>query len=278
MHIKYEILTNILFRHKYFSHQRLECLSVQPSKSTEQLLLNNGLVFKSFKDGFALFYESFSNGDAQTKQSLQMRNITLRFYVTLSESSFFNYTEIGKMDISTTFYHFHNMFERKDSFAPNLLHQEEFVSEADSISEEEHGEQYFRKPFALVDININNEILDEYVISFKEKQTYWRYILMSEHLKELHQPAILGEQAIFNGPIKKVLPNKSEVLSFESNKPISLNQVPLKHFKLVENYENESSLYKTVIRLLPTPNTNSISSIKDITDSKPTEYSEIFIY
>ncbi len=279
MQVKYNILTNIVFQHKYFSHQQLECLTVLPSKTTERFMLNNGMIFKSFNNGFTLLYETDKNGLEKNKEVLLSDDLILRFYLFLTDANFYNYTESGFENITSSLYYFHNIIEkRKNPFSPSLLHQKEFVSESDILPLEEQEEQYFRKPFALIDIRLNNNLLSEYALSFKEKQTYWRYLLMSEHLKELQKPAILSNQIIFNGPITKKLSNKREVICFESNKPISLNQVPINHFKLVENFENETSSFRVVIKLLPTPDINNISSIEDSQEKNKIKYSEIFIY
>lgn len=279
MQLKYKLLTNILFRHKYFSHQRLECLKVQPSQKAMVYLQNNGLIFKPYNDGFTLFYETSEKEEQDTLNNINLLDIQLRFYLTLTDPFFFNYTEIGKIDIASSFFYFTNItLTNLKASTPDVLHQQEFASENDIISDQDHNEEYFRNPFAVIDINISNKLLTEYKITFKEKQTYWRYILMSEHLRELHNPAILNEHIKFSGPQKAILPNKSEAIYFESDQPISLFQTQPNQFKLVENYENEISLYRSVIKHLPTPNINLISSIGIASNNMLSNISEIFIY
>jgi len=277
MQVEYDILTNVLFRHRYFSNGRLECLTVRPDKETAAVLLNRGLVFKLFKDGFTVLYEAFHNGQAREKSELIKDNITLRFCLTLTDANFFNYTDGGIENIPTSVYYFHNKNDQR--VQSNYLNQEEFVSSADVVSHESFGEISFTKPFAFIDITIHSDLQAEYMLSFKEKQTYWRYVLVSDHLKDLQQPAILGEEEVFTGPDKLTLPDKKEALSFVSSSPISLKQIASKQFKLVENYQSGSAGYKTIIRSLPGPDVSRISSIGDRdTKNTKTTYSEIFIY
>ena len=279
MQVEYDILTNISFRHEYFSSTRLECLTVRTNKSTEDLMLNRGLLFKPFKDGFALLYETLQNGEQRNKATLLEGALTLRFYVTLTDPNFFNYTDANMQHVAASVYYFHNnKATRPESFSANLLHQEEFISEADEVSYEDFGERSFTKPFALIDLNLNEALQAEYSLHFKEKKTYWRYVLVGDHLKDLQQPAILGEQEVFDGPDKLLLPDKREALSFVSSTPISLKQRPEKQFKLVENYEAGATSHKVIIRSLPVPDITRISSLGNLGEkNKKNMYSEIFI-
>ncbi|MDP4209279.1 MAG: hypothetical protein Q8928_10755 [Bacteroidota bacterium] len=277
MQVEYDILTNVIYRHRYFSNLKLECFSIHPDKSSEDVMLNNGLIFKPFKDGFVLLYEAYSNGQRRERVEILDSSITLRYYLTLTDNNFFNYTDGGMDNLVDSIYYLHNINDnRTKPSLGSLLHLDEFVSKADIYSCKSFGETFSIKPFAIIDIHLNKELLTEYSLIFKEKQTYWRYVLVSEYLKNLQQPAILGEQEIFIGPDNIQLPNKQEALYFTSNIPISLSQSPLKHFKLVENYEKGSPAYRVVMRLLPTPNPANISTISNIRNDKI--YSDIFIY
>jgi hypothetical protein len=278
LQVEYDILTNVLYRHRYFSNQRLECLAVRPALSAETYLLNNGLILKSFKDGFALLYETSNNGQRHDKSEILDNTITLRFYLTLNDNSFYNYTD-GQIDnLTETVYYFHNLNENEESmFAANRLHHDEFVSQSDVSFLASLGEITNNKTFAVIDIRLKEELPVEYFIYFKEIQTYWRYVLVSDYLQNLHQPAILGEKEFFDGPNKIELPNKQDALCFISSEPISHIQIPLNRFKLVENYTKESSSYRVVKRMLPSPDPSSISNIGGIREIDK-KYSDIFIY
>jgi len=275
---EYNILTNITFRHRYFSNQKLECLSVHPSQGAEKTMLNEGLMFKPFIDGFVLLYETSFDQPRARKDALK-NGEPLRFYVTLKDSNFFNYTEGGMENLAGSVYAFRNNRANEDALVlADQLHREEFVSKEDVVLCKDLDEQFFSKPFALLDVYLTENLKTEYTITFKEKQTYWRYILVSDHLKCLKQPAILGDQETFKGPFEMRLPDKRNVLYFVSEKPISLSQATLKHFKLVENYENELLAQRVVKRLLPVPDTSTISAFGNANPNDKNYYSEIYIY
>ena len=120
-------------------------------------------------------------------------------YEVITDSNFYNYTESGMESLNKSFYYFHNISEkRKNTESTNYLHEAEYVSSDDVLTQEQHGELPFQKPFAMVDIIIDSALQSEYVISFKQKKCYWRYILMGEYLNELHKPSIVGEDVLFN--------------------------------------------------------------------------------
>lgn len=273
MEVEYDILTHVVFRHNYFSGLKLECISVHPGQDTALQMLNIGLLFKSYKDGFALIYEKSRDGQERGKKELLDGSVKLRFNIMLTDSNFFNYTEGGMDSLADSVYYFHNA--NAGSEKTMKLHKDEFVSQADIYPSENLNGKIHSKPFAFVELRLDENLANEYTITFREKQTYWRYLLLSEHLKSLQNPAILGEQVVFSGPEKLLLPDQKEALCFESTAPISLSQVPAKHFMLVENYENQTSAYRVVMRLLPSPNINNISSAKK---NEKNMYSEIFIY
>lgn len=279
MQVSYELLTNVVFQHQYFNKQRLECLYVKPSVECERTLINYGLIYKNARDGFAIFYQTESNREVQSREALNGNNILLRFNIMLNDANFYNYTDSGIESLHNSHYYFHNIPEkREDTSKLKYLHHKEYVSKADVITQyTAHGDS-LSKPFAVVDILIHNELHSEQVISFLQRKSHWRYILMGDHFLELHKPGVIGDGAIFNGPFTRLLANQKEVICFESQEPISHYQISKHHFQLVENDEGNDSGYRVVVRRLPTPDVTTISTIKEKTEKEKIEFSEIFIY
>jgi hypothetical protein len=277
MQAEYHILSNITFRHQYFSNRKLECLSVQPAQGSRMVMQNLGLLFKPFKDGFILLYET--SGNEPDKRKMIATGDVLRFYLTLNDSNFFNYTDTEIENLAGSVYYFHN--NRTDEAkpdAPNRLHSGDIVSKEDVFSCNDMDEKFLTKPFAIIDIYMTNNMKTEYSITFKEKHTYWRYILVSEYFRNLKQPAILGEHYVFDGPFEVHLPDKREALYFVSTVSIGLSQEAVTRFKLVENYENGSSAYKIIKHFLPVPGITSVSSFGTIDAKDKNCYSEMYIY
>jgi hypothetical protein len=74
------------------------------------------------------------------------------------------------------------------------------------------------------------------------------------------------------------LPNKSEAIVFESEKPIGIFQKTKKVFQLVENFDKATLKGKIVLRALPVPDIKVISSLNKEESKKDIEFSEIMIY
>jgi hypothetical protein len=271
MNVKYSILFRVNFRHSYFADNIPKCFSVRPTADTEKFLLNNGMLLKVNYEGFVIAFESFSNGKEYSSDPIFASGETLTFAVTLNDALFFNYTAVEAADIGTSVFYFHN---QDPALRSSSLHASEYAGAEDLVSAKDLPQQFFTKPFALIEIRLNDVYTGDYEIRFKEKSTYWRYLLVSDHLRELHQPAVLNGSIVFTGPVEIELPGKRTALAFESVIPVSIRQRSEKTFQLVENYDADSNKGKTVIKTLPHPDINIVSKLNG-QDSK--EYSEIVI-
>jgi len=273
---EYEILTQVEFKHRYFLNNKLECFTVQPDNNTNAFFLKSGLIFKAFNTGFKLLFASFQNGEKKDRSSV-LEDFVLRFQITLNDPYFFNYTDCGAKKWDSGFYHFNNFGEEKERFSSINLHNEEFVSNADTVDESTFGQKFLRKPFGIVELQLRYDLQTAYVVHFREIESYWRYIIVGDHFKNLAQLAIIGKDVAFEGPGNITLPDNREGISFVSLSPIGHKQRPDEYFKLVDHYTEEESAYTILIKALPVPDTKHISSITaNKNDNK--YYSEIFIY
>lgn len=281
MNTSFDILFTVLFRHAYFSSSKLECLVVDPDKNTAQAIVNNGLLFKPFKDGFRILFETSFAGRERERAELLNGELTLRFILTLSDPDFYNYTSMAAGNIKDVIFYFRNSLNNVINGQTAILHHEEFASEKDLLSVKDAGENFFVKPFGLLDVELSSALMPENAVRFDKKASYWQYIVVGDHLKGLTNPAILNtnNQAVFNGPEKIRLPDKREALLFTSQTPINIAERPDDLFQLVENYESGSGKHKVIKRSLPVPDIRLVSSGSGKSDpEKKTTYSEIFIY
>lgn len=273
MDFQYKILSQVNFKHSYFSDGIPRCFSIKPTIETEKLLLNHSLLFKPKNSGFLLAFESFNNGSERSREEVITSDKILKFIVTLNDPLFFNYTSITTPNLSSSVFHFHNFDKDRLSY----LHSSENVESSDLVSATDIANEFFTKPFAIIELQLSRLLAEEYTISFKEKSTYWRYLLVSEYLKELTKPAVLNGSIVFNGPVEIKLPNNKMALAFESNIPIGIKQRTDKFFQLVENYDVATNKGKTIIKSLPQPNVNIISKINGDVQILHKEYSEIIL-
>jgi hypothetical protein len=269
MKFGFNILFFVNFRHSYFENEIPNCFSVEPTSETSLILRNNSFIFKQKESSFLIAFESSNKDVTRTRDSIISDTDTLKFIVKLNDPLLFNYTSVETDNILQRIFYFHNRITNNQ-----LLHAGEFVQENDLVAREDVASELFVKPFAVIEIQLSKVKTEQYFIRFKEKASYWRYLLVSDHLKTLTNPAIINPFIQFNGPKEIVLPNNVKAVSFVSDIPISIKQRAEKQFQLVENYDRSTQKGKVIIRNLPHPNVNIISKLGTDQDVK---YSEIII-
>lgn len=273
---EYEILTQVEFKHRYFLNNKLECFTIQPDHNTNHYFLRSGLLFKSFNNGFKLFFNALSNQETVNRNDI-LDDFVLRFHIVLNDPYFFNYTDCGAEEWNSGFYHFDNFGEKKERFSIKNLHYEEFVSNQDTVEERTFEQKFLRKPFGIIELQLRYDLQREHVVHFREVESYWRYIIVGDHFKNLSQLAIIGKDVAFEGPGNITLPDNREGLCFVSPFPIGHKQRPDQYFKLVDHYNEKESLFNVLINALPVPDTKYISLTTENKNDKK-YYSEIFIY
>lgn len=277
MRYAYKVLLNVSFSHTYFSNKVFTGLAFTPSSATQLLFLNNGLFFKSYPGGFRIVFDTNFNGSSRTREELISFIIDCRFTASLIDNNFYNYTAIETNDISKKVFHFYNSTAGETSLNTSI-HSGDFVAESDLKPVAEFAETYFVKPFAILDILIAPGLPESYTLNFKAKETIWRYVLMSEDLLSLNNPAILDSTGTepFEGP-ELLKFSGTTGLAFKSKQAISFADRSAQNFQLVENYDADTGRYKVVMRALPKANPAMISLINSDNTIENNNYSEIFI-
>ena len=277
MRYAYKVLLNVSFNHTYFSNKLFAGLAFTPSSSTQLLFLNYGLFFKTYPGGFRIVFDTNFNGSTRNREDLISDILECKFNASLTDTSFYNYTEIEGTDISKKILHFYNAAAGEVKLRDSV-HSGEFVSASDLKLINEFAEPYFVKPFAVLDLRLAPGLPENYTISFKAKETIWRYVLMSEDLQSLNNPAILDSTGTepFEGPELLKFSGTSG-LAFKSKQAISFTEISTQNFQLVENYDSETGRYKVVMRALPKANPEMITLIKNENTLENNNYSEIFI-
>jgi hypothetical protein len=277
----FEKLVTIVFEHDYFSQQGLTALDVTVLPDSRQSMLNYGLVFKRLGNGFSILYDTVFAGRQRAKDSLLQENIRLSFSLALNDAHFYNYTGLSLADIAQSIFYFRN--DRPlpaDNQHRQALHAGEWVSEKDLRAVTQFKKQPFIKPFGWLDLELHQPLPAIYYVRFPVKQTFWQYIVVSDHLQGLDKLAVMDAQAkeVFKGPETITLPDNRRALSFISPAPIPLSQADNKIFQLVENYDPDTGKGKVVQAALPWPDMQVISSATSKRTGRDPFFSEIFIY
>lgn len=278
MKYAFEPLVSISVYHTYFSDGAFGGFVPEPAGPASRDLLNHGLLFKRHTNGFHILFDTNFNGNIRSREDVLSDGISCRFILRLNDQGFYNYTQAGEGDINRSVYYFHNTL-KDDPGVKNTLHSDQYVNMKDLFPLDSFEDRYFVRPFAILDLKLSEGLEPAYSIRFKAKETYWRYILISDELKSLNSPAIIdgGSSEFFEGP-EKLQVRGRDTLAFVSKNPISFSQNSGNIFQLVDNYDAGSGRYKVVMRALPSANPDHITVIDSDTNSKNLNYSEIFIH
>lgn len=268
---QYEILTTIRYRHDFFQASSYEGISIRVPVSTSKQLLDADLVLKQQPAGITLLYNTLTAGKRNRADLLQ-DNITLSFDMVLTDPLFYNYTQINVDDISKQCF----IFRNDPGNTPGCLHKEV----AAGVKDLQDATSFFTKPFGQLLLQLNDTLQPAYDIRFFAKSTYWCYFLMSDHLAALANPVILDNNgaSCFGKPLSSALPNREDVPVLISDQPILLSDRNPYHFKLADQYEEDTDRHKIIISTLPSPEINRVSAAGRSWQTSDKLYSEIFLY
>jgi hypothetical protein len=277
--INYKTLLTVNFRHNYFSNLAFNGFEVAPLSGTGSYLLKRQLLLKKNAGSFNLVMNDDMTDIETKKKFLFSEQYTLQFSLTLTDQYLYNYTANLPENLPDSVFHFKNFSENNNNPAlNNKLHLNDYVSSGDCVPLNEF-KSLLKKPFAIISLHLFENMPDTYTINFEAKETYWKYILVSDYLRDLESPAISSTgQVEFSGPQTINLPDRSEALCFQSTTPILLSQQNLNKFQLIDQSPAGTGKYNVIKRTLPTPDVKRVSSFTAQDYSNSNYYSEMYIY
>ncbi len=282
MEYQFETLTRLFFKHEFFSDSKFEDIEVTPERKSIQTLNNRALLFKSFNGGCQLLFNTTLAGRSRRRSDLLKDPFYLNFQLRLNDPFFYNYTANVSHDITQSLFYFRNSSgEQEASIAAGTLHKGDFVTTADLHPVNGFPGQSFSPSFGVLELQVSEKLEEVYTIAFQARDTFWRYLLIKDHFRELHQPAILNakNQQVFNGPEELALPDGRAAWLFSSKNKIQLQESVSAPFQLVEDYDAATGKFKVVKKGLPLPDVTTLSKIRAAPhDSTKQEFSEIIIY
>lgn len=141
----------------------------------------------------------------------------------------------------------------------------------------------WKKPFGIVEI-FTNELYKqydpkkeevEYSLSFKNRETIWKYFFVSPVYQKFKNLSIINKvkEQIFNPPQLKQV-NNTDALVLESKNKIPLVELSDENYQLVDNFESGNGKSKIILKNLIKASPEQL--FRD--ETKPTEiYSHIYI-
>lgn len=278
---KYDILFSVSFGHDYFGGDEYGAFNVLPTQVTKNDLVRLGFIYKAIHGGFRILFDTQFQGSFRSRDEALKSAIELVFNINNIDPNFLTYTggvaEENDIDFSKTIFCFTNQPVGTTTLR-KTLQETASVGSNEMIRLVDYPEKFFSKPFGQIRIVLCEGLVTTFKISFAAKFTQWRYILASDFLKTLTNPAIINKVTgeLFIGPETLLLPRNGEVLSFYSANPIMLTAKPNKSFQLVENYGADSGRLRVVVGVLPNPIPGAISSLPGLELAK-IKYLEIFL-
>jgi len=294
MLITYRKLFSVSFEHAFFPDGRFGGFGLEPTADTAYLLKRYGFLFRTHAGGFDLLFE-MASGKVQARERILKEELTLRFYMNLTDGSVFNYTAGLPAVPSGALMWFTNL-DAEGQLTDNrsLLHAGEFSGAAEIRELEVMKKQrmelqknsaaaagpgqpvlawpggpafeklYFTPRFGIVEIKLHEHLSESLSIRFASRSVFWRYIFVSPYLYQLENPAVvnINNRMQFLGPEELVLPDGKKGIAFISNAPIPLAQVADQSYRLGVNYDPITNRFqKDVILSLPNPDPGKLSDL-----------------
>ncbi|CAN5424979.1 hypothetical protein BH09BAC1_BH09BAC1_21630 [soil metagenome] len=149
----------------------------------------------------------------------------------------------------------------------------------------------WQKPFAVVEFFFNTKVRENarpinndltvtplnFVLGFNRRSVFWKYYIMSGHLRELDGLAIANGKSgpVFIGPEKEQVLGKHESETFISDRVLDFTESRTYKFQLHKNFDPQKANDKPGIKALPNPEPDQLKPMA----GKPGQYyTEIFIY
>lgn len=259
-----EVLIEVRFEHEYFKGV-FPGFKVRPSASSEKVLTNFGMVFREQSGSFFIYFDDFHGGVKRSREDILYEGLNLFFSIELVDPLFFNYTarfDIPKfkLELDKEVFYFSNSKPNNE-----LLHKERLVSNHDlyPYSLRLSRESGLMKPFGILVLKLTPGLRLLHFIRFEALTTYWRYILVSDYLKDIPNPVVIDKlnKQVFDGPKPITLPSGGTGICFVSPEPIKLSSAVLNQFQLLENSGDNPLKGKVVIPVLPSPNHTYVSGL-----------------
>ncbi|MCP5003928.1 MAG: hypothetical protein GY941_08265 [Planctomycetes bacterium] len=285
-------LFSITAEHLYFSDGICKGLKFVPSENTTRLIEKTGVILKSNDGGITLLFDKDRADALRLYVDDPVDPLSFCFKVYSLDSNFFNYT-LPTIFSDNSIISLHNNTLNKVLNKKKLLHRGEFITEDDFVSLDSpivenaftDKDKLVKPHFIItVDIVVNGScLLDRqnsnwgncYFLRFKNRSTFWKYILMNKLCGEDRYVAGINTEIEFGMPTDIKLDGVEKSMEITSRSMIPLQERSDYIFQLREKKTGNG---KVLIKHLPVATAENI--FKEVIDKKGdsgVEISKIFI-
>ncbi len=273
----------------YFTRGLDPGLKLIPTIHTHATVEKTGLLVRSSPNGIRVFYDHHSLETLRLFADNPDEPLQLVFKAYAEDLWFSCYTELPAADEDSILY-FDNRNSIIDESDRLKLHTAEHVSEKDLVklntlplAEVFNQRDHIVTPEFVVCIHMapdeirsleqpSKNTMQKYFISFKARETFWKYYLIGNISKKKCFIVDLKNETEFEDTGQTSLPGGRNALTFRSKRKIPLQEESEFRFQLKEKGPNGG---KVVIKRLPVASASQFC--REIIDGKETIVSEIFI-
>ena len=285
-------LFSVEAQHSFFSDGFCRQLHCAATHETDMIINKTGLLTRNTFNGVRVFYDRDNIDSLRAQAADSEEPFSLVFKVFTRDSLFMNYTEPPTFREDAILF-VDNLNVEGDGNADNpkfRLHQEDHLSDADF---ENLDSPVFEdvlsptdrliRPIIVVNIRITEDeagLISEllpatpktYFVSFRARETIWKYYLLGEVAKEGLYIADLDDAIEFEPGEAETLSDTRPALTFRSKTYIALSERSQCRFQL---RERNSGAGKVLIRRLPVASASQIG--REVVEGLATPLSEMFI-
>ena len=284
----YQTLLNISVEHGFYTDGACSCLNFYPTNKTLRIFKNAGLLLKKESNGIQIIYDQARLEALQLYAEDPEDPLCFEFKVYSSDPEFMSYTEpvtdmtegilyfdnratttgVGKINLSVTEYVSESDLKKLDSTA-----LDDIISQKDRLL----------PPVLVVKIFAKSEqgcLLEQwlkptstnYSITFKARQTFWKYYLLGKLAKESSYIIDPDNQVEFESLGETSLSDQRVAFAFRSKHSIPLNEHYTFRFQLKEKGPVGENVLINRLPVACIANTG-----KDVLAEQGTVVSEIYI-
>lgn len=278
----YKKLYDINLSHLFFHDAICKNLSILPTVQTRQIFHNADLIFNVTKNGASVYFNE--NSTHSLKAHLD-DEIEFCFKLKSNDPFFYNYTDLDHVYGNTLFFDSSKAHKLQDTLilsAGDIITSKDEVGIKDNLLKDIISrEDKIAVPVGfivvkLTDLITEHEAFDSYKpnrysLTFKEKQTYWRYNFIKQNAIDYDVLKIQDNDQLYEfSEINRVrLSNGVIADQITSKKPISIHEFSEQNFNLIGIKDKQE---KIIIKKLNAP------GIMQITKENEKIISELYVY
>ena len=259
MQSSFKKIAQLEVSHSYFEENASTVLVFTPTKITQQMMAQYGLIFRLNSSGFELYANSTNTIESFLNYLKKVSPAYFEFTIISRDPSFFLYTELPA---GTLLY--------DTDFANSIVNDAQLLTlQTNNTTTSKLGSLILR--FEDILKFANKDGFARFCISYAARATQWQYYIINKSELPLNNPVVVGENNInFDGPKEVMIGTGESALLFTSDTLLPLSKIPHYQFDLVSSYRGST---KTLIKGLP-----AADGIRITRNEKDESCSPIYVY